>query len=697
LQQAAILKRVGYQSSFFAAEICRVDTFLTRRHATKSFTLRKQPEGRQDHFCRAGPETLIEKIGSVPLVLTQNPIPRQNLIQMLTSGGPASQPFRSFAANPARRQLSRLTAIAFFAGCLTASSIPVWAQGGGNANAIGIGIQNSANAAAAAQNSAAMGDSGGSSGQPSAPPGMGTGAPTGLETYGDSGGGASYSADMYGAEMAGAEMAGGEMYSGSDPGGYGGPGGRPSQPGMQGLMMSAGGSYLSSIAEFLNRPLSPGAVKFQPTLAEEAALAFHYGDQRKALALFHAHVIAERESASEGLEAIRYNPLARRPAWAIRIGVSLHPRVPDALADDPQPIREGDVATTPANNRGGAPGRGRGRGGQMAGGSAGMEMNEPGMAGMAGASGVGMAGMGALGMPGGGMAGMEGEGMMGADGMMMGSEGMMGAAGGQPAKAAPMVNPAIAAAAAADKALESHLGMITDLVKSQVTSRFNAGKFGTVLPRLAAKGTALAENAAKNGMALPAPANGPILMWVPGVDFVGTGDVNSMIEKCRENDVDILLHFDVIVKETRAEPQYDARCRLINCASGENISVSKAINKRDVLLAARKRSNAAVIAELMQPVFDGLDTKVIAMPMPPLQPQHAVSRVDTLLAKPDVARPDNLAEVAMFHHKRLIDDDQFEQVMFFAAGENGLRLLYASPDDRAELGKSLVERQLQGN
>ncbi len=448
--------------------------------------------------------------------------------------------------------------------------------------------------------------------------------------------------------------------------------------------MSAGGSYLSSIAEFLNRPLSPGAVKFQPTLAEEAALAFHYGDQRKALALFHAHVIAERESASEGLDAIRYNPLARRPAWAIRIGVSLHPRVPDALADDPQPIREGDVATAPTNNRGGAPGRGRG--GQMAGGSAGMEMNEP-----------GMAGMGALGMPGGAMAGMEDEGMMGADGMMMGSEGMMGAAGGQPAKAAPMVNPAIAAAAAADKALESHLGMITDLVKSQVTSRFNAGKFGSVLPRLAAKGTAIAENAAKNGMALPAPANGPILMWVPGVDFVGTGDVNSMIEKCRENDVDILLHFDVIVKETRAEPQYDARCRLIDCASGENISVSKAINKRDVLLAARKRSNAAVVAELMQPVFDGLDTKVIAMPMPPLQPQHAVSRVDALLAKPDVARPDNLAEVAMFHHKRLIDDDQFEQVMFFAAGENGLRLLYGSPDDRAELGKSLVERQLQSN
>jgi hypothetical protein len=398
-------------------------------------------------------------------------------------------------------------------------------------------------------------------------------------------------------------------------------------------------------------------------------------------------MIAERESADKGLNAIRYNPLARRPAWAIRIGVSMHARVADALIDDPQPIREGDVAPA-TNNRGGAnPYGGRGRAGQAGGGSGAMEMGELGMPG-----GPGSAGGSALGMPGGAAAGMGSEEMMGSEGMM-GSDGMMEAGGGRPVKAAPAVNPAIAAAETAEKDLESHLGMIADLVKTQLTSRFTAGKFGSVLPDLAAKGPILAEKAAQSGLSIPA-STGSVMMWAPGVDFLGSGDANSMIEKCRENGVDVLLHFDVIVKETRAEPQYDARCRLINCASGENIAVSKAINKRDVLLSARKRSNAQVIAELMQPVFEGLDAKVIAMAMPPLQPQHAIARIDILLAKPNVALPDSLSEIAMFHHKRLIDDEQFEQVLYFAAGDDGLKLLYGSPDERVELADKLVQRQL---
>ena len=612
---------------------------------------------------------------------------------------------------PLRIKICHVAAVAFAAGSIIGASSTAMAQGGGNANSIGLSIQDSAGAAAAAQNSSAMGNSsgspaGGSYGQSSGPPGMSTGASTGLESYGDSsGGGAAHSAEMMGAEMSASGT-----YSGATPGGYGapaGPGGRPGQPGMQGMMMSAGGAYLSSLAEFFNRPLSPDAMKFQPTLVEQAALAFHYGDQRKAMALFQAHMVAERESAGEGLEAIRYNALARRPTWAIRIGVSLHARVAEALIDDPEPIREDDVAPE-ANNRG--PGAGlaagggaaRGRGGRAArgsaAGSAGMEMGEMGMPGASGAAGASsglMAGAGAaaLGMPG-GMAGEMGSGeMMGSDGMM-GIGGMMNGAGGQQPKMAPAVNPAIAAAASAQQTLDSHLGMITELVKTQLTTRFNSGKFGSVLPDLAAKGPALAEKAAQTGASLPTSSSGGILMWMPGVDFVGTGDANSMITKCRENEIDVLLHFDVIVKETRAEPQYDARCRVVNCASGENISVSKAINKRDVLLAARKRSNAAVIAELMQPVFDGLDAKVVAVAMPPLQPQHAIARIDILLAKPNVAHPDHLAELAMFHHKRLIDDEQLEQVMYFAAGENGLKLLFGSPEERAELAMTLVERQL---
>jgi hypothetical protein len=546
------------------------------------------------------------------------------------------------------------------ASLLLVTSDRLFAQGGGNANAIGLSIQDSANSAAAAQN-----------GSVGSPPGL-SGMPTSADGMIDPSMGPAGPDSTFTEEMAGMEM--------NADGHYGMPSGNGVSRGqmtVQGMLTSTGGMFLSGIAEFLNRPLSPDAVAFKPSLVEQAAIAMHYGDQRRALALFHAHLIAERESSSQGLDQIRYNPLARQPAWAVRVAVSLHPRIADSLLDDPQPIREDDVATMPnmrqpGDQYGAAP---RTRPGQRRGPMT--DGGEP-MAGFAGEPAA--AGFGET-MPG-------SEGINGEDAMMM--------PGGEQrsSKPAPMVNPAVAAAANAEQTLDTSLGMITALLKSELSARFSAGKFGSVLPDLAARGQVLAEKASQSGTSFPSGASNSVRMWVPGVDFIGTGDVNSMIQKCRENSIDVLLHFDVIVKETRAEPQYDARCRLINCASGENIAVSKAINKRDVLLAARKRGNAAVIAELMQPVFEGLDAKVVAMAMPPLQPQHAISRIDALLAKPNVTQPDVLAELVVFHHKQLIDDKQFEQAMFFAAGEDGLRLLYGAPEERAELADRLVRQQL---
>jgi hypothetical protein len=108
-----------------------------------------------------------------------------------------------------------------------------------------------------------------------------------------------------------------------------------------------GGNVLTgALLEFLGRPLSGSAAQYTPTLNEQAALALYQGDQRAALELYHAHLIAERDSASSSLNAVGFSPLLRRPAWAIRLGVSLNAKVPPSLADDPQPIREGDKPAT---------------------------------------------------------------------------------------------------------------------------------------------------------------------------------------------------------------------------------------------------------------------------------------------------------------------------------------------------------------
>jgi len=457
---------------------------------------------------------------------------------------------------------------------------------------------------------------------------------------------------------------------------YGAPGQSAHSPrdvSIAGLAFNASGAFAGSLAGFFNQPLSPDAMQFKPTLGEQAALAFHFGNQRKAIALFHAHLIAEQESATEGFEAIRYHPIARRPTWAIRVGVSLNPRVAESLIDNPEPIREGDELKLPAGRAGG--------------GSGAESMTSPAPRARTGRQPV-------AGTPGSPemsteMAASQDPAMLAAMGMTEGA-----GAGTAAARVAPPMNPGVAAAELADQTLDLHLGMVADLTKAELTKRFSTGRWGSVMPRLATAGAALAEKASQSSLALPTEAALDIGMWIPGVDFVGTGSAEQMITKCREQEIDVLIHFDVLVKETRAEPQYDARCRLINCLTGENLAVSKSINKRDVLLAARKSSNAVIVADLMKPVFDALDAKVAAVAMPPLQPQHAISRIDTLLASPTAERVDHLAELAMFRQRGLIDDAQFEQTMFFAAGENGLMLVHATPEEKAELAQGFVRKQL---
>jgi hypothetical protein len=96
----------------------------------------------------------------------------------------------------------------------------------------------------------------------------------------------------------------------------------------------------------------------------------------------------------------------------------------------------------------------------------------------------------------------------------------------------------------------------------------------------------------------------------------------------------------------------------------------------------------------MQPVIDAIDSKAVLAPLPPLQPQHAATRIGTLLSSPTVTRIDNLAEITMFHRRDLIDAEQYEQVIYYAAGEDGLRLILGTPEERAEIATRMVHRQL---
>ncbi|TVP96967.1 MAG: hypothetical protein EA381_16220 [Planctomycetaceae bacterium] len=570
----------------------------------------------------------------------------------------------------------------------------------------------------------------------------------------------------------GASMPGEEMYEDEYGGGGGMPGGMPGQrAGNAGLMNGLLGMLTRTAFEKVNRPGAVGPAPFQPNLKQRAAISAARGDQREALAFFHAHLVTGRESAAADFAAVGYSALVRRPTWALRAGLSVTANIAEDLEGDAEPIREGmkleDVVGTnrggrtamrggrgAARNRsggggdggfeeaggpeesigmpGGMPGAGMpgapGAGGMaMPGGMPGAGMPGAGMpvmpgAGMPGAGmpGAGMpgAGMPGAGMPGAGMpgAGMPGAGMAGAGSDMGGAGfteedgggfdmagtgfdmggGAMGGMPGQPGRAAAAVAyTPIDVQGYTHAALEKNVGMLADILRTELARRAGAGDFGKALPNLNAEANDVAAKYVMSGGRIAPPGTGQPMTWVPGIDYLGVGPANRMIASARDQGIDLLFHFDVVAKLARnGDPQYDARFRVIDCATGKTLAVSRTINKKDVLMGAQRRTIATILAELMQPAFDGIDARIVVRAMPPLQPQHAASRIESLLATSQPDRIDRLAEVALFHQQGLIDDEQLDQIFYFAAGEDGLRLLHDTPEKRQELAEKLVEQML---
>jgi hypothetical protein len=479
-----------------------------------------------------------------------------------------------------------------------------FAQGGGNANATGIALEN------AVQNAA----------QPNAAP------PMAEDGYADP-----------------------DYESMTDDGsGYGAPpslGGSSDQWNRSSVAASAMGRQVAqSLAGLLNAvPADAVANKRPLTLWEQAALAFYQGDQTRALALFHAHLVADGDEAAAARSSVKYSRLLKRPVWAVRFGLSILPRVPSEFAGDPQPLRKDTkIASPTGRGRGLAPTADGGEnGGSFDGGE---EMQDD----------------------------LQPDQFGGTRGNANQVVTTFGGAGGEEAA----------------QAVDRNLGLVGDVFKSLFSAQLSAGKFGNALDGMEAKGATLS---ATHQDAISGLSNDP--MWIPGVNFLGEGPSSEMLLKAKAGGIDVLLHFDVIVKANRiGPPQYTTRCSVLHVESGTTLGVSKAIDKYEI--ASKAASNETTVRELLAPLFEILDKKVSVEPMPPLTPLHATSRIDSLLGSKERNSLRSLAEMTMFHSQRLITPEQLDKAFFYAGGDIALQLLHDEETARYQKVAEFVEKEL---
>jgi len=517
------------------------------------------------------------------------------------------------------------------------------AQGGGNANAVGASIEGAVR----------------SSGTPSGPPsGTRSGPPQG---YGSSSGPPSGTPSGPPEGYGSPEGSEGMYDTSGEYGGYGDNSGGYGYGGQSGttaaaraqVWMSAGTQQVArALAGFFDQSSAVPELRIDRlSLWEQASLAYFLGNQRKALSLYHAHIIADGNAADSARKDIRFSRLLKRPVWLVRFGVSVHPRVPDQFLDDPEPIREGMQI---------AAGRGRAVSSEDYGSG---ESSSPEFSGPPESYDSGS-----------GDSSMDPRGEYGAVPALQ----VVTTLGG----------PATEEAA---KKLDKNLGIVAEVVKTRFAALQGAGKFGTALNSMEAAGQKFAAQSSDAASAVPTG----LPMWIPGVDFVGEGPFNEMLAVAKTNQIDFLLHFDVIVKENRiGPPSYTTRCKLLNVETGETVGISKAIDKYEI--AGKKTGIRESIEEQVANLFEIMEKKVAVEPMPTLQPQQAISRIDSLLASSKPGSLRDLAEISMYRSQELISTELVDKAFFFAGGEDALLLIHDEEAKRYEKANERLQLELDG-
>ncbi len=456
-------------------------------------------------------------------------------------------------------------------------------------------------------------------------------------------------------------------------------------------------------------PTQVAVAESGPFLGRDAEDAFKAGNQPLALALMFGHMTVEERAALVALQTVKYNALLRRPIWNIRWGVSLAIR--GDITGDAQPIQEGATSSGRGGGGGfGAPGGGGGRGGGRGG--------DLSVSGGSGGPGGGFPGGGALG----GLIEDEGmyegmdDGMNEGMGDEMGMDQGYGRGSGQPqGGAAGPATPSIPSRKMlSDQArvvFDKNLGLVAKVMGEEFRKRFQSGAFGPLFSTVTAPPPPADNGAGRNGAAPAASshvvggavnellmeAGEPMAMWQPGIIFLGEGDIADVMPNARAAQVDLLLHFEVVLKAGRNDNvQNTSRCRLMNVATGKQEIVSKGMSNVEaaqMTRAGRQTERDYVMGQLTS-LFSFIDRAATVADLPALTPEIARRRVEALVGSPQSRSLRTLAEVRMYQAKNLLTAEEVEAVFDIVGGAEGLVMLHGPQSEKLEMARQWALQSL---
>ena len=460
-------------------------------------------------------------------------------------------------------------------------------------------------------------------------------------------------------------------------------------------------------------PSSQFDVRLGPALEAEAKELFSAGRADLARELFYGHMVAEYDEAAAKVQSVRFSPLLKRPTWQLRFGVSMAIRGGEDVTD-PSPIQAGngygrggfvggmdddlDYEMVPA---GGSQSRGSGRresGRRSVGRPQRTDFDDP------------DADMEML------------DDMMG---MPVSSDPRMGANsplinGGSPA---PETNqrtaaPPMLSSETADR-LQEYLGAVAEHCAVEFDKRFTAGDYGTLFNEpetVDAPAEDPNDRRIRSGMKEPQtnflstsaasllrdlPGTGS--MWRPGLEFVGEGSSGEMSELASTQQIDYLIHFDVVLKQTGRQNQVFvqnvSRARLIDVSRRKSLIVSKAIDSgevRQMQSAGRMPDPSAYVTEQMSNLWRAVDRETKLVPMPKLNSESVRRRIGQLIRSGGRRNLRTLSEIRLYQSLGLIDQAEVAKAFDIVGGSDALVLMCGPRQERLDMARTWAMESIIG-
>ncbi len=451
---------------------------------------------------------------------------------------------------------------------------------------------------------------------------------------------------------------------------------------------------LALLGPLFAAPQSIAETESGPVLSREAEKSFLAGDQNTALRLMFGHMVAEYDDAQAELRGVKFSRLLKRPVWSVRFGVSMWVRDGGIGDKDPMPIpKQGQAGGVVAAGNQPTPGNSlrdafRRLGGSRSNDLRASDSNRPTGPGSNTASEAADAGKNS------------------------------DTPEAPPAAQLPTLTKGKMLSDQAATELDEKLGLVAEVVGQELQTRYQRGDFGPLLTNVTvAEDEAQAKTTSQTADNQPNPfgqlrpfgrpqaepkasdsemksaealtSSDSLPMWKPGIVYVGDGTTKEMIDRAHQADIDLLIHFEVVLKSGRGETvQNISRCRLINVATGKSIGTSKPMDTfEEKQLAPKGTGGRAYVEDRIENLLSIIDRDVVIVDLPALTPELVRRRLGSLLDNTPPRSLRTLAEIRLYQLLELLTTEEVELAFEMVGGSDSLLFLYGSDEQRAALAR----------